>query len=413
MGVAAAVVLGAAYFASAAEAAPAPIVCGQTITASTVLTADIGPCASDGIIIGADNITLRLNGHTISGIPGPDNNAGIHLIGKTGVTVGGGTVTDFGAGVAIMGGSSNSVLQMTLRDNVGLLDGSGDFGDGLFIQNSADNILANSRVRHNGPFEGVGVFGNGKPAKCENPIVNNDQTLPQDLQDLVCQLGGIGTPNPTQNNVIRDNVIENNDIARSEGFIRDSGINLGVGLDGGSHTSIIRNTIRGNGLDGISACSIFGNPCFTDYNVIRSNVIVGNGFASAESPLHEPGHGIDAVTQFDVPRAGTVHFPVHTLISNNIIRRNAGTGLFVADSKYGIHDNTIVDNGSGVVIPDPANSNSFDFALIIFRTGMPVCDSDSNIRGNVFGTVASDSARIQCLVDAGNIVRNRNPFPSP
>lgn len=43
--------------------------CGQTILVSTVLDSNVGPCAT-GITIGADNITLDLNGFTHLRDPG-------------------------------------------------------------------------------------------------------------------------------------------------------------------------------------------------------------------------------------------------------------------------------------------------------------------------------------------------------
>ena len=41
--------------------------CGDTITTDTTLDSDLVNCPNNGIIIGADNITLDLNGHTIDG----------------------------------------------------------------------------------------------------------------------------------------------------------------------------------------------------------------------------------------------------------------------------------------------------------------------------------------------------------
>src|SRR5579883_1710570 len=40
--------------------------CGDTVTANTTLTADLNCVASSGLIIGANNVTIDLNGHTIS-----------------------------------------------------------------------------------------------------------------------------------------------------------------------------------------------------------------------------------------------------------------------------------------------------------------------------------------------------------
>jgi hypothetical protein len=44
-----------------------PVSCGDTITADTTLDTDLVDCPNNGIVIGADDITLDLNGHTIDG----------------------------------------------------------------------------------------------------------------------------------------------------------------------------------------------------------------------------------------------------------------------------------------------------------------------------------------------------------
>ncbi len=41
--------------------------CGATITADTTLHHDLLDCPGNGIVIGADHITLDLNGHTVDG----------------------------------------------------------------------------------------------------------------------------------------------------------------------------------------------------------------------------------------------------------------------------------------------------------------------------------------------------------
>ena len=53
--------------AAAGQSPPPGLECGDTITADTTLDRDLTNCPSNGIIIGADDITLDLNGHTISG----------------------------------------------------------------------------------------------------------------------------------------------------------------------------------------------------------------------------------------------------------------------------------------------------------------------------------------------------------
>src|SRR4030095_10736114 len=41
--------------------------CGDTITSDTTLDSDLVNCPNNGIVIGADTITLDLNGHRIDG----------------------------------------------------------------------------------------------------------------------------------------------------------------------------------------------------------------------------------------------------------------------------------------------------------------------------------------------------------
>src|SRR5215211_9424438 len=54
-----------------AEAAGKPPGCGDTITTDTSLHKDLVDCPNNGIIIGADGVTLDLNGHTIDGDGAP------------------------------------------------------------------------------------------------------------------------------------------------------------------------------------------------------------------------------------------------------------------------------------------------------------------------------------------------------
>jgi len=86
--------------------------CGRTITESMTLTANIGPCAGNGIVIGAGNLVLNCAGHTILG-SGKDD--GIQLLASAAVvTVEGCKVQDFTTGYLVNSHSNilyhNSVL---------------------------------------------------------------------------------------------------------------------------------------------------------------------------------------------------------------------------------------------------------------------------------------------------------------
>ena len=84
--------------------------CGDTITADTTLDSDLVDCPNNGIVIGADDITLDLNGHTIDGdgkpLPACDPereicDVGVLNDGHDGVTVRDGSVREFDSGVLV------------------------------------------------------------------------------------------------------------------------------------------------------------------------------------------------------------------------------------------------------------------------------------------------------------------------
>ena len=52
---------------AAANSPPSTVKCGDTLTRSVKLTADLTDCPADGLVIGAAGITVDLNGHTIDG----------------------------------------------------------------------------------------------------------------------------------------------------------------------------------------------------------------------------------------------------------------------------------------------------------------------------------------------------------
>src|SRR6266550_5510732 len=94
---------------SGAEAASG-VSCGDTITTDTTLHHNLVNCPNNGIIIGADNVTLDLNYHRIDGDgafpaagcgPQDDCDLGVASIGHDGVTVVHGSVREFAIGVAV------------------------------------------------------------------------------------------------------------------------------------------------------------------------------------------------------------------------------------------------------------------------------------------------------------------------
>src|SRR5919199_426881 len=90
--------------------------CGQMIEGLVELNSNL-MCSGDGLIVGADRTTIRLNGHTIMG-PGPDSSkVGISIGNHDGVTIEGpGTVEQWQAAVLASGAAGTTVTSTVLRD---------------------------------------------------------------------------------------------------------------------------------------------------------------------------------------------------------------------------------------------------------------------------------------------------------
>ena len=104
---------------SGAEAANKQPQCGDTITADTTLDSDLVDCPNNGIVIGADDITLDLNGHRIDGDGAPAAgcdpatefcDVGVANDRHDGVTMMDGSIRQFGGGVSIFGKARDNRL---------------------------------------------------------------------------------------------------------------------------------------------------------------------------------------------------------------------------------------------------------------------------------------------------------------
>ncbi len=308
--------------------------CGEVITRSIVLANDVGPCHMNGIIVGADNVKLDLNGHRVFGMDHPGDGAGILISQRRGVHVtGGGTVSDFDGGVVIEGGSNNKVKRITARDNIGNSAGhppapSTQYGDGIAILSSTDNLILRNTVVHNGPYSGIGLF----------ELIDSDHPR---------QVGG-----PTEGNVVNGNLVLDNNICRTpRGPCDDDGIRLEPGVN---HNLVVNNVVKRSALDGIG---IFRTA---DENVARHNTLEENGFHNV---THRKGDGIRV-------------FSNRNLVEENLIFRNAGHGIAVGfvnprGTLFPALNNQLLSNKTG---------GNVDFDLKDFN---PNCDA--NVwRGNTY-----------------------------
>ncbi|MEN3315021.1 MAG: hypothetical protein V7605_1255, partial [Acidimicrobiaceae bacterium] len=274
---------------------------------------DIGPCLGDGLIVTGSGITVDLAGHTIKGAAfdpaSTIDQAGIHLDNVSGVTVKGGTVRGFFAGVLVKGGSGNTITDMKIVDNVGL--GTTLYNDGIVLDGATTTNVANNTVTGNGPDAGIAMINDAS----NNRIAKNSVT------DNHVPWEGIGPGGATQaadsgisaDSGARDNLVTDNQVLRN-GLM---GVNFGGFRS--SHNKAIHNTIANNGAVGVNAGA--------NGHLISDNIIQHNGYDQflppGGAPLFGGRGGVASCGETRFPPCG----PDFTTIQDNTITQNAGPGV--------------------------------------------------------------------------------------
>ncbi len=123
---------------SAGRATAGPVTCGDVLTHSAKLQSDLN-CSGDGIIIGADRITLNLNGHTLQGARG----IGIENNGHGRVGILNGRILGFERGIRLAGADNNTLAHLEIDP-----EASQDERNrvGLVLSDSWSNVIHDSSI---------------------------------------------------------------------------------------------------------------------------------------------------------------------------------------------------------------------------------------------------------------------------
>jgi parallel beta-helix repeat protein len=239
--------------------ATASDLCGTTILANLTLDHDL-TCSGNGLIVGADGVTIDLNGHTITG-SGTGN--GILATGRSGVVITGGTIRNFTIGVQLV--ASTGVLVKEIRAIANR--------DGIFLIASSGNTITENFASQNSR---VGVML--RPGAINNSTQNlvTENILSDNTNGVIL----VETPSA---NIFKENIItgsSNAGIALNGGvsgnLIQENaftgnaaGILLNVGATGlwPTANTFVENTIAMN------TCGVSGPP---GDNTFKENVLEGN-----------------------------------------------------------------------------------------------------------------------------------------
>ena len=333
-----------ALVAGASMAQTGGLSCGDTITVDTTLDRDLSGCRSTGLLIGADKITLDLNGHTVSG-DGEEFKAcperefcdvGVLNNGHDGVTVRNGSVRQFESGVLVGRARENRVLDISSSRNTSfgfavfssaqiLVRGSSGSrniapdGDGMGLFNSHDVRIVDNSFRRN-PGPGIHVEGSTDTLIKGNLISHSSPGI---------LLGGETRADRANRNQVRGN--------------RFVGNAAGVLLGRGNRNVIARNRFSRDG-DGIAIEN-------ASRNLVALNVILDARKSGIYLGLNEPpvGGADNVIRRNVVKRSGKDGFAVrsgdhHSLLIGNLARRSGDDGFDVDSSSTKLVRNRALGN---------------------------------------------------------------------
>ena len=239
-------------------------------------------------MIGADDITLDLNGQTIDGDnelvePCPENefcDFGVANEGHSGITIKGGTVREFGTGVGVFAARRDRLSDLVTVENI---------FNGILVVEAARIRMEGNSVSRNGlteDFPGLAMFDSH-----DNRIERNTLSGNADLGLFAINVDdnriekNTLSRNPELGAIIEGdgNEIDRNEMSRNGGGIAISGDGnaitrnrftksriADISLEGGDDNLVAHNKLRDTGRDGILLGG-FG-PHGKD-NVVRGNLV--------------------------------------------------------------------------------------------------------------------------------------------
>jgi parallel beta-helix repeat protein len=371
---------------SADQALASHVDCGEIITEDTTLDSDLVDCPGDGIRIGADNLTLDLNGHTIDGDGGSPGAGGCdHGIengeycfpapkgGYDGVTIKGGAVRQFDSGIHAAAVNRNLVRELEVSENE--LAG--------IVLHDAKNSAIESNVAFAKP--GGSGFADGIVLSGQSRSVDPEPDHNRIEKNLIFGNGGRG---------MWVEATEGNRIERNSAFANGG---TGIRVDGAEANLVAKNQVTGNGGHGIDVSDgVFDNRVFK--NRVSEND--GSGIVVADG-----AHGNRVERNWVSNNAAAIFFAGgiyfggdRGTVENNYVSGNGSDGIVVSDDDNRIEKNYASRNaGDGLTLSAGASDNTIEKNHASGNTGDGI-----GLEFSALDYLASENNRIKKNSASGN-----------
>jgi parallel beta-helix repeat protein len=317
--------------------------CGDTVTADTTLDADLVNCPNHGIVIGADDITLDLNGHQIDGDAAPAAgcrprrelcDVGVVNAGHDGVVVRNGSVREFDSGVLVGGARHNRVVGINSSRNRFF---------GIVLGGAARTVVRDSSGNDNPApdGDGLGVFGSHHLRIVDNSFRRNSLGVHVEDSSNVLIRGNVFSRNPgpailmqADRNQVRGNRCYRNasciivgpgsrNVIAENRLFRDR---EGIAIEKGRGNLVARNVVLGVRTTGIRL-GVEKPPIGSTNTAVRGNLVRGTGGDAFQVSTHD----VRSLLQANIAiAAGDDGFNVRsssTTLEGNRALRNADLGI--------------------------------------------------------------------------------------
>ena len=210
--------------------------CGQVVKQSVKLTANLD-CKTDGLIVGADGITIDLNGFTLTGPGDKSSKVGVMFADNDDVTVQGpGTIENFQAGALFSGGEENKISKVTFQNNeIGIFE-TGAKNTAVEYNSMFDNSIGVAAHSSSGTSLNTNIFNNNDLAGVTLVNSAGNQLSTNTIQGSVNGIFLDGQS--TKNNVDKNNVMNNRGVDLNNGNGLPTNINDNVFADNNCNTSV-------------------------------------------------------------------------------------------------------------------------------------------------------------------------------